>query len=168
MKKLLAIALLSSAIAAPAFAQESPFYVGALAGDKFFGVLGGYQIDQTFAAELHYTNIYTPDVNGFGMWTSTDSYNTGISLVATLPWRISKVPELSFFVKGGVERTSVKTTIGYNLWGTPYTASASVSSTDLALGGGAQYQLNKNFSARAGFGVAGQHTDLYVAGILRF
>ncbi len=164
MKKLLAAVLLSITVATPALAEESPVYVGALAGDQYLGVLGGYQIDKMYSVELHYARILTPDVAAPGRSTTYDSYDMAANLVVMLPWKIKNVPELTFFGKGGVERQSVKTTIAAG--GTSF--SATVTDTKLTLGGGAQYEVTKNFSARAGIGVMGAHNDLYVAAIFRF
>jgi opacity protein-like surface antigen len=165
LKKLLAVVLLSiTTIATPALAEDSPVYAGVLAGDQYFGVLGGYQIDKMYSVELHYAKILTPDVSAFGMTTKTDAYNAGVDLVAMLPWKIKNVPELSFFAKGGMERQSVKVTTTNG--GT--SVSATTTEMKLSLGGGAQYEVNKSFSARAGLGVMGAHNDLYIAGIFRF
>jgi opacity protein-like surface antigen len=164
LRKLLAVVLSSAAIATPALAEDSPFYVGALAGDQYIGVLGGYQIDKMYAAELSYARVLTPTVNtGFGS-IKTDHSSIGAELVVMLPWKVQKVPELSFFGKGGLEYVYDKVTTS------TAGASASVSNNELklTLGGGAQYDVSKNFSARAGFGVMGSHNDLYVSAILRF
>lgn len=164
MKKLLAVVLLSTAIAAPALAEDSPFYAGVLAGDQYIGVLGGYQIDKIYAAEVHYARVLTPTVNtGLGS-IKTDNSSIGAELVAMLPWKVQKVPELSFFGKGGLEYVYNKVTTS------TAAASGSVSNNELklTLGGGAQYDVSKNFSARAGFGVMGSHNDFYIAAIFRF
>ena len=164
MKKFLAVILLSIAMATPALAEDSPFYAGALAGDQYIGVLGGYQIDKMYSVEVHYAKILTPNVTFFGQSISYNSYDTAVNLVAMLPWKIKNVPELTFFAKGGLERQSVKST--YTTGGTSYSVTAT--DTKLTLGGGAQYEVNKNFSARAGVAVMGAHNDLYIAGIFRF
>jgi opacity protein-like surface antigen len=155
LKKLLAVVLLSTAIATPALAD--PFYVGAFAGDQYLGVLGGYQIDKMFAAEIHYAKVLTPSVNTPAGSISTDNHSYGADVVVTLPWKVQKVNELSFFAKGGMEYVSTKVT---NV--------AAVNETKLTLGGGAQYDVTKNFSARAGLGILGSHKDLYVAAIYKF
>ncbi len=161
MKKLLAVVLLSITIATPALA-ESPVYGGFLAGDQYLGVVGGYQIDKMYAVELSYAKIFTPDVLApLGVTTKTDAYNAGANLVVMLPWKIKNVPELTFFAKGGLEHKSTKVSVT----GLP---SVTTTETKLALGGGAQYDVTKNFSARAGVGLMGTHNDLYVAAIFRF
>jgi len=152
-------------MATPALAEDSPVYVGVLAGDQYVGVLGGYQIDKMYSVELHYAKILTPDVTAFGSSIKTDAYHTGANVVAMLPWKIKNVPELSFFVKGGIERQSVKATTTFTGGST---FSVTTTDTKLALGGGAQYEINKTFSARAGLGVMGPRTDLYVAAIFKF
>jgi hypothetical protein len=60
LKKLLAAVLLSLAVSAPAFAESSPFYAGAVAGDQYLGVLGGYQINPMYAVEAHYAKVLHP------------------------------------------------------------------------------------------------------------
>ncbi len=161
MKKLLAVVLLSLSIATPALAEDAPVYGGFVAGDQYLGVVGGYQIDKMYAVELSYAKIFTPDVIVGGMTTKTDAYNAGANLVVMLPWKIKNVPELTFFAKGGFEHKSVKV----STTGLP---SITTTETKLALGGGAQYDVTKNFSARAGVGLMGTHNDLYVAAIFHF
>ncbi len=159
MKKLLAVVLLSTVIVTPALAE--PFYVGGMAGDQYLGILGGYQFDKMFAGEVHYATELTPDVNIAGGSIKKDNYSLGADVVVTLPWKVQKVPELSFFGKGGLEYVSTKVTTT----GLPTVTTTEVK---LTLGGGAQYDVTKNFSARAGLGILGSHKDLYVAAIYKF
>src|SRR4051812_43101879 len=155
MKKIIAAILLSMAAAAPAFAQTTPFYVGAHVGDGFVGVLGGYQIDKMFSVEAHYSSL---DVS------SGDGSSIGVSGVALFPLKIQKVPELSVFAKVGVERTTIKTSVTF--FGT--TVNAKATETDLVVGGGAQYDFDKNLSVRAGVNFTGESDSVYVSGIYRF
>lgn len=164
LKKLLAVGLLSSALATPALAENSPVYVGALAGDQYIGVLGGYQINEMYAVEAHYAKVlhqtaYTP--NGS---IKTDNFGIGADLVVMLPWKIQQAPKLSFFGKGGMEYVSTKVTT--TAFGT--SISATTNEMKLNLGGGAQYDVTEKFSARAGVGVMGFRNELYVSAILRF
>lgn len=149
---------MGTAITTPALAD--PFYVGGFAGDQYLGVLGGYQFDKMFAGEVHYAKVLTPDVSVPGGSIKTDNYSLGADVVVTLPWKVQKVPELSFFGKGGLEYVSTKVT----------TVGIAVTTTEvkLTLGGGAQYDVTKNFSARAGLGILGSHKDLYAAAIYKF
>ena len=164
MKKLLAVMLLSTAVATPALAENSPFYAGVLAGDQYLGVLGGYQIDKMYSVEVSYASVLTPTVNFGGTSIKTDNSNLAAELVVVLPWKVQKVPELSFFGKGGMEYVSTKvtTTLGASSY------SVSTNEVKLKLGGGAQYDVSKNFSGRAGVGLLGSHKDLYISGIFRF
>ena len=163
MKKIIAAVLLSTAFAAPAFAADSPFYVGAMAGDAFIGIFGGYQIDKMFSVEAHYSKVLTPDTSAFGRTWKTDNSNIGVEGVALFPLNIQKVPQLSVFAKAGLERSSTKVTLSA-------CSACNTTTTDLklTLGGGAQYDFNSNLSVRAGVGLMGYHNDLYVAGIYKF
>ena len=167
MKKIIAAVLLSTAFAAPAFAADSPFYVGAMAGDAFIGIFGGYQIDKMFSVEAHYSTVLTPDYSSGGGSVKTTNSNIGVEGVALFPLNIQKVPQLSVFAKAGLERSSTKVT--YTNTGSP-ASNYTNTTTDLklTLGGGAQYDFNSNLSVRAGVGVMGYHNDLYVAGIYKF
>ena len=163
MKKLLAVTLLSAAFATPALAADSPVYAGVLLGDQYIGILGGYQIDNMFSVEGHYAKKLQPDVSFGGTTYKYDTTMIGVDLIAMLPWKVQKVPELTFFAKGGVEYISQKFTVS---GASNY--SVSTKETKLSLGGGAQYDVSKNFSARVGASVLGYRNDLYVSGIFRF
>lgn len=164
MKKLLAAVLFSATIATPALAQQTPFYVGAVGGDEFVGVLGGYQIDKMFSVEAHYSKLRLPDYSLFGTRYDVDGSNMGVNLVVMLPWQIKQVPKLTFFAKGGIERTKVKTSVS-DWWGY---SSVSATSTDLVAGGGADYEVTKNFHARVGKQLVGERNDFFVAAIYKF
>jgi opacity protein-like surface antigen len=164
VKKLLAVALLlSAAVAVPAHA-ESPVYAGVMAGDQYLGVLGGYQIDKMFSVEGHYAQVLHPNVAIPGGSIKTDTSMIGADVVVLLPWKVKQVPELTFFAKGGMDYVSSK--VSTSSGGT--TLEVSTKETKLSLGAGAQYDVSKSFSARAGFGVMGYRNDLYVAAIFRF
>jgi opacity protein-like surface antigen len=161
MKKVLAVAILSISLATPAFAEESPIYAGALLGNQYVGVLGGYQIDKMYSVEISYATVLTPTVNFAGGSSSVSDHSLAADLVVMLPWKVQKVPELSFFAKGGAERHSVKV----STTGLP---DVTTNEIKLKLGGGAQYDVTKNFVARAGLGVMGSRNDLYVSAIYKF
>jgi opacity protein-like surface antigen len=164
LKKLLAVVLLGTALSTPALAENSPFYAGFLAGDQYLGVLGGYQINEMYSVEAHYAKVFHNTVNTAAGSIKTDNFGLGADLVVMLPWKIKQVPDLTFFGKGGMEyvRTKVTTTA----FGT--SLSATTNEMKLNVGGGAQYDVTKNFSARAGFGLTGFRNDLYVSAIFRF
>jgi hypothetical protein len=157
MKKIIASALLFSAVAtAPALAADTPFYIGAQVGDAT-SVLGGYQFDKMFSAELMYSN-YNSYASSFG-----------VSAVALLPLNLNGAPGLSAFGKVGVIRTTVEVTVptfcGFAICNTTY----SNSSTDIGFGVGAQYDFNASVSGRLGVDFGEYKTsDLYIGAIFKF
>lgn len=162
-------ALLSAVIATPSFAEESPVYVGALLGDSYYGVLGGYKIDKTLSIEGYFSKVVTPSVTVAGMTTKTDTSIIGVNCVGLFPLHLPQAPQLSLFGKIGLDRLSAKvTTSGTPFFGAPIDTSVTSSEIKLSLGGGAQYDFNKNFSARAGLGIAGARNDLYFAALYKF
>ena len=77
MKRIITAILLSTAFATPAFAADSPFYAGAMAGDAFIGIFGGYQIDKMFSVEAHYSKVLTPDIRVVSFPGLTKSRSVG-------------------------------------------------------------------------------------------
>ena len=168
MKKIAIAVLLSAFVAAPALAAEkskaaaaaSPIYVGAQLGDGYIGGFAGYQIDKMYSVEASYIkfdSISSPFI-------STDVSSIGVAGVAMFPMTLKGAPPFSLFAKAGFERTSakVKTTIG----GTSISATAT--DTELTLGGGAQYDFNKNVSARLGLDFKGAADSLYLSALYKF
>lgn len=164
MKKLLAVTLLSTVLATPSHAEDSPIYAGVLLGDSYVGILGGYQIDKMFSAEVHYATVLQSDVTSPAGTVKADTYLIGANLVALLPWKVQQVPEITFFAQGGMDYVSNKVTTS----AAGNSITVSTRETKLSLGGGAQYDLNKSFSARAGIDLLGYRNDLYFSGIFRF
>lgn len=160
MKQIIAAALLTIAIAAPAMAQDSPFYAGVQLGDDYVGAYGGYQIDKMYSAEIHYLDFDTASFPGPARTTNVSSI--GVSGVAMFPMKLNKAPPFSLFAKLGVERTTAKTTSATAAFN--YT----VHDTELILGGGAQYDFNNKVSARLGLDIAGEADSLYLSAILKF
>jgi len=163
-KIIAAVLLLSAAVAVPASAADfvnsaptTPFYAGLQVGDATT-VLGGYQIDKMFSAELNYSS-YNEYVT-----------STGLYGVALFPLSLKGNVPLSVFAKVGIVRTTVTiknvpSLCGFAICYSDYTDST----TDLAWGGGAQYDINKRFSARAGLNVGKYKSgELYVTGIMKF
>lgn len=160
MKRIIAAVLLSTAFAAPAFAEDSPFYAGVQLGDSYIGAFGGYQIDKMYSAEIHYLDF---DTTSFpGPMRSTDVSSIGVSGVAMFPMKLNKAPPFFLFAKLGIERTTAKTTSA-----TP-ASNITVHDTDLTLGGGAQYDFNNKVSARLGLDISGHADSLYLSAILKF
>lgn len=101
MKKIAAALLLSTAVAAPAFAADNGFYAGVTLGrsitsnpyagaamtkstDTVLGVLGGYQFTKNWGAEAFYTGAGKFDgIVGATFSGKTDVY--GINAVGTMP-----------------------------------------------------------------------------------
>ena len=158
MNKIIAsVLLLAAAVAAPASAADfvssaptTPFYAGVQVGDANT-IFGGYQIDKMFSAELSYSKY--------------DAYATSLGLhgVALFPLNLKGGVPLSVFGKVGVVRTTVEPPCYFGF------CPDSTSSTDLAWGGGAQYDINKRFSARAGINFGKyKSSEVYIAGIIKF
>lgn len=164
MKKIAIAVLLSAfaaapAVAAPAVAAASPFYVGAQLGDSYIGGIAGFQIDKMYSAELTY--IKFDEISAFG--TTVNASSIGVAGVAMFPLTLKGAPPFSLFAKVGIERTSVKAKFAN------FPAlNTTVTDTGLVLGGGAQYDFNKNFSARLGLDIEGMADSLYVSALYKF
>ena len=163
MNKIIAsLLLLSAAVAAPASAAAfvssaptTPFYAGVQFGDATT-IFGGYQIDKMFAAELDYSK-YNEYVTSMG-----------VHGVALFPLGLTGgAAPLSVFAKVGIVRTTVTlpSICVFTFCTTEYTDST----IDLGFGGGAQYDINKRFSARAGLNFGEYKSgELYISGIIKF
>jgi hypothetical protein len=159
MKKIITALITTFAfLATPATAADTPFYVGAQVGAAT-SILGGYQIDKMFSAEALYSKY--------------DEYATSIGVfgVASFQNLIKANPKISLFAKAGIVKTSVDIpsvcqTIPF--FGTVCAGGGSYSSTDLSIGGGAEYEFNKNVSARVGLDMNEYDDDLYVGVIYKF
>ena len=149
---LLCTAALSSTVFAEDFATSAPttpFYAGVQVG-RSESIFGGYQIDKMFAAELYHTsyNSYASSLGIFGLAMFHDLFQGA--------------PQVSLFAKAGLISTNVGTRCA------PGVCSSS-NSLDIALGGGAQYDFNKRFSARVGLDFNKYNNDeLYISGLVRF
>ena len=164
MKKIAIAVLLSAfaaapAVAAPAVAAASPFYVGAQLGDSYIGGFAGYQIDKMYSVEASYIkfdSVSTP-------FLETDRSSIGVAGVAMFPLTLKGAPPFSLFAKAGIERTSVKAKFAN------FPAlNTTVTDTGLVLGGGAQYAFNKNFSGRLGIDIEGEADTLYLSALYKF
>lgn len=167
MNKIIAsVLLLAAAVAAPASAADfvtsaptTPLYAGVQVGDAT-GIFGGYQIDKMWSAELSYSKY--------------NEYATSLGLhgVALFPLNLKGGVPLSVFGKVGIVRTTVTIKNVPSFCGGGFTicySDYSDSTTDLAWGGGAQYDINKRFSARAGINFGKyKSSEVYIAGIIKF
>jgi OmpA-OmpF porin, OOP family len=166
MKKILASALLAiAALSTPAVAADfinsaptTPFYAGVQAGlqdDIAKTIFGGFQFNKMFSAEVNYTS-YNSYASSFGAH--------GLATFSNL---IPAVPQLSFFGKAGVVRTTIEMpciSFFFSCIG-----GGKVTSIDPSIGGGAQYDFTKRFSVRAGVDANEYDSSfLYASGIVRF
>lgn len=164
MKKIIAaVLLLSAAVAAPAFAANTPFYAGVSVGDGLT-LMGGYQIDKTISAELEYTSYnsrsgYTCGFANCGNYASASSL--GGFGVATFPLNLKGAAGLSVFGRIGLVRTQVSAS-GPGWY-------YSDSRFDVAFGGGAQYDFNQSVSGRLGIDFNNAYSNnLYIGALVRF
>ena len=146
MKKISIVLLLSAFIAAPAVAADMGYYVGVNVGSAkidspgfdtttSFGVLGGYNFNQNFAAEVAYTNFGTKD---YPTLPGVKSDAWSLSGVGSYPIN----EQFSVFAKLGVASTTLEAS------GVP-----STSKSDLTYGIGAQFNANKQVGIRLGYDV---------------
>lgn len=161
MKKLIGSFLLATSLAAPAFAGDSPFYVGVQLGDEYVGALGGYKINEMFAVELNYNKFDTESAP----YVEADAWSIGVAGVANFP--LTAAPGFSLFAKLGVARTEVEVTVDYTNLGGP-TYSVSDDDVDLTLGGGVRYDFNQDFAVSVGVDVEGPADSLYINGLYTF
>jgi OmpA-OmpF porin, OOP family len=128
-------------LAAPVFAQTAPdrgWYIGGDIGrsdvgsenDTAFRILGGYQINRNFAAELGYHNLF--DKSGVKV-TAWEFAGVGLFPLAN---RVSLLGKL------GLARAESKANLG--IFG-----SVKDTSTELLFGIGVQYDVNRNVGIRA-------------------
>jgi opacity protein-like surface antigen len=163
MKKLVGAFLLATAVATPAAAGDTPFYIGAEVGKDHFGVLGGYKFNDMFAVEMNYNVFDDESVSMFGMSIETEASSFGVSGVGTFP--IAAVPGLSVFGKLGLERVEVEVTTKDDFFGT---TTYSEDDIDFTASGGAQYEITSNFSVRGGIHFKGAADSVYLNAIYQF
>lgn len=84
------------------------------------------------------------------------------------PMKLKGAPPFSLFAKLGLERTSAKVKYTYPPGFPQANYSATATDTDLTLGGGAQYDFNKNVSARLGLDFQGAADSLYLSALYKF
>ncbi len=161
MRRILFAALAAAAfIAGPAFAQSKlgGFYVGAhigqtkakdfcdgLAGtgiscddsDTAWKILGGYQFNKNFAAELAYTDGGEVTASLGGLHESVKANLWEIVGVGSLP----VVERFSVYGKLGLYRADVEDNTNFGF-------SADETSTDVTFGFGARYDITQNVAGR--------------------
>lgn len=158
MKKIIAALLLSTAVAAPAFAADTGFYAGVTLGrsstgtpysnatltkstDTVLGVLGGYQFTKNWGAEAQYTGAgkFSGNIPGGTFTGKSDALS--LAAVGTLPLNDS------FSLYGKLGFASVKTTLTTS----PASANTGASRTAATFGLGAQYNVTPAIGIRFGW-----------------
>lgn len=144
MKRIIAAFLLCVALAAPAFAADEGFYLGANVGqsstDKYplstktgtaFEVLGGYKFMKYLAAEIQYNHLGSPTIEG------GPSFNlTGYSAAAVGIYPFNE--QWSIFARLGYASTKL---------GSPIDNSKS----DVTWGIGAQFNIDRAWGVRVNY-----------------
>jgi OmpA-OmpF porin, OOP family len=167
MKKIAAVLLLSSAVAAPAFADNSGFYAGIDVGTArsgtpnnvsaapsisknrtVAGVLGGYQFNQYWGVEAQYTGAGKVDASQGATSSSAKADAWGLDAVGTLPLSDT----FSLYGKLGVAstKTSVSSTVPPGITGATRTAAT--------YGAGLQYNASSSIGIRLGWDRYGART----------
>ncbi len=168
MKRILAMALMCCASFAPAYA--APLYTGIQVDDTATGILFGYRVDKTYAVELHYAEAYS-NITHAGITVDTKTASTGIAGVARFHMKLRNVLPYDLFVKVGYEHVeitddySIPSTVTLTL---PYNDTKKSSKNQLILGGGAEYNFNKNVAGRAGLELKDTDRSFNVAVIYKF
>jgi OOP family OmpA-OmpF porin len=156
MKKIATALLLSTVVAAPAFAADSGWYAGVTLGsarisvpavlgvstknsDTVYGVVGGYQFDKNWAAELEYTGA-----GKFATATGSGKADAfGVTAVGTLPLSDS----FGLYGKLGFAQVSGKAT-GTGANGA---ALSNANRTAATYGLGVKYNATQNVDVRFGW-----------------
>lgn len=150
MKKLVLTVGMTAMMAAPAFAAEEGFYLGAQAGKTRYlytdtpntvgssGAYAGYMFTKGFGIEVGFRN-FDRTASNLGTMGYAKSDATYLAGNFVLPF----TENLSWFSRIGI--ASVKTT-GWRNWGAP----ASGTNTFATMGGGLQYNFTNNVGMRVG------------------
>ena len=105
--------------------------------DTAWRILGGYQINRNFAAELGYHNLGTAKASGFGV--SVEIESKAWELVGIVAYPV--VDKFSVYGKFGFYRGETKATSNTGF-------SASDTNTDFTFGLGAQYDVTRQLGVR--------------------
>lgn len=164
MKKISAALLLSTVVAIPAFAADNNFYAGATLGrsnigtpagailtkstDTTWGVLGGYQFNKNWGAEVFYASAGKfAGTNAAGTTSNSgNGHAWGLVGVGTLPLSDA----LSVYGKLGI--ASVRTSAsGYVIATGAPSALGGATRTSATYGLGGQYNINPSVDIRFGW-----------------
>jgi len=156
MKKIIAVALLSSMFTAPAFAEGTGFYGaldlntwsltnlgGASNPSTGYRIAGGYHFSPNWGAELG----YAASGNGDAFGQNYKAESTQIAVTGTYPIN----EQFDLFAKLGYAANKLS--------GDAISGCSNCSKSDLMYGIGAQYNFNKQFGIRLQYEDIGQVTD---------
>jgi OOP family OmpA-OmpF porin len=153
--------LLAVGVASPVVAQDAHWYVGGTIGqskvkdnsfcagatscdtkDTAWRVLGGYQINRNFSAEVGYHNLGESKASNA---TASVNFKANVwELVGIGAWPLGN--QFSIYGKAGAYRGEVKASASLTGVGS---GSLKETNTDLTYGVGAQYDINRQLGIRA-------------------
>lgn len=190
MKKIVSVfALFASMIASASVQAADPIYGGVSLGSSTLpsssasaiGFFGGYKLDRsqtsfmrdlgTMSIEGHYTMLgedkQTIGFAGNTLTATSKISSIGIDAVALFP--IKSVQNVSAFAKLGFASTSASVSCSGTGLYAGATCSGAGSASGLVWGFGAQYDVDRQISVRAGYQTyASNVTTLYVAALYNF
>ena len=166
MKRIWAAGIMAIIISPPASAAYTPLYAGAQFDNDITTGLLGYQIDKNWAVEAH-ANSFVTRIAQAGAINETRSSVRGLSALYMVPMKLSGGSPYFFFGKAGYERVNEDVSFRFPSSVT-YSGSYSNRTNRGRFGVGAQYDIYKHLSGRAGVDVFGQNHSVYLSVILKF
>ncbi len=168
MKRILAAVLLYCTISTPVLA--TPVYTGVQFDDTTTSVLLGYQINDTYRIEAHYSESES-SIDHAGIRTDSKSSSTGIAGIARFRMKLRKKVPYYLFLKAGYEH--IATTETYSVPASVtltlrYRDEQSDSENRLIFGGGAEYYFTRHLIGRTGVDFLGADRSVYLAAIYKF
>jgi opacity protein-like surface antigen len=151
MKKLLAATLLASTLAAPAFADESPWYLGGSIGSSDIGSSSSTAVGVLLGYKLQGVNLggtgslaIEGQLTGLGSTSYSDRFTSlGVDAVASFP--IRPVPNLSLYGKAGLNNISGDFHCG------TFCSYSKSSGLQFDYGLGGEYRFTREFGLRVGY-----------------
>jgi hypothetical protein len=168
MKRMLTAVLLYSTISTPVLAM--PLYAGIQVDDISTGILFGYQIDNTYAVELQYSESNS-SITHAGIIVDSKTADTSIVGIARFPMKLRKSVPYYLFVKAGYVHSS--TTDDYSIPSSvtltlPYSDTKTSDENKLVLGGGASFSFSKKLAGRVGLDFKGTDRTINLVAIYSF